>query len=288
MKHDVKTTLFLISLFLIAQLFNIATLSRTINIHESAESGHTQIVESNYLVQPVARDDSLSFLYVLFGVAVGTVFFLLIVRFKKSVLWKLWYFVAVYIATSVVLFPWLPFMGLSPYIAYTLAFIVAILKLEWFNPLFYNFSEILVYAGISALIVPALTLPSAFLLLFLISLYDMYAVWKSQHMVKMALFQSKLKLFSGLMIPKGEISNKGIKTRKVSTAVLGGGDVAFPMLFVGTFLKCSGNYFGSLIIVFFSGLALSLLFVFARKDKFYPAMPFITIGCVIGYLIALL
>ncbi len=287
MKHDVKTTLFLISLFIIAQLFNIATLDRTINIHESAVSGHTRVVENKYLMQPVSKDDSLSFLYVLSGVAVGTVFFLLIVKFKKPVLWKLWYFAAVYIATSVVLFPWLPFGEFSPYIAYTLAFIIAILKLEWFNPFFYNLSEILVYVGISVLIVPALTLPSAFLLLFLISLYDMFAVWKSKHMVKMALFQSKLKLFSGLMVPKGKISNRGV-TKKVSTAVLGGGDIAFPMLFIGTFLKFSGNYLGSLIIVLFSGLALFMLFVFAKKDRFYPAMPFITLGCVIGYLITLL
>jgi hypothetical protein len=33
---------------------------------------------------------------------------------------------------------------------------------------------------------------------------------------------------------------------------------------------------------------LSLLFVYAKKDKFYPAMPFITAGCNVGWLIVLL
>ena len=46
---------------------------------------------------------------------------------------------------------------------------------------------------------------SASILLVLISLYDMYAVWKSRHMVAMAKFQSSSNLFAGISIPKSII-----------------------------------------------------------------------------------
>jgi hypothetical protein len=39
----------------------------------------------------------------------------------------------------------------------------------------------------------------------------------------------------------------------------------------------------TLIIPLFAGLALLYLLVKAEKDKFYPAMPFLSIGCLAGY-----
>ena len=74
--------------------------------------------------------------------------------------------------------------------------------------------------------------------------YDAYSVWKSKHMIKMAKFQAKSKVFAGLLVPykknreesklpkKGKVSFKGVKT-----AILGGGDVAFPLLFIGAVMK---------------------------------------------------
>ena len=286
MKHSWKITSILIAFFLIAQIFNILTLSRSINIKATAESGTTHIRQDRYIIQPAGVDNTLSFLYILFGVLIGTLLLLLIIRFNKLNLWKLWYFLAVFIALSVVFFPYLSFLRYAAILSYGLAFIIAWFKLKWQNTYFYNIVEVLVYTGISVLFVPFLNMLSAFLLLLLISFYDMFAVWKSKHMVKMATFQSKAKLFSGLMIPKGKITQKGGK--RVSAAILGGGDVAFPMLFIGTYLKYSGSFLGSFIITGTTTLALLLLFVFARKDRFYPAMPFITSGCIIGYLLTLI
>ena len=68
---------------------------------------------------------------------------------------------------------------------------------------------------------------------------------------------------------------------KVSLAILGGGDVIFPIITAGVFYK----YFGlnsAYMIIGFSTLALLFLFTIARKGKFYPAMPFITIGIYLG------
>jgi len=41
----------------------------------------------------------------------------------------------------------------------------------------------------------------------------------------------------------------------------------------------------SLIISLFTAVALMLLFFLAKKDRFYPAMPFISVGCFLGLLV---
>ena len=79
------------------------------------------------------------------------------------------------------------------------------------------------------------------------------------------------------------------KTKKVSVkmAMLGGGDMGFPLLFAGVIFKTSGIY-PSLILVATTTIALFGLFYFADKKKFYPAMPFVSIGCFVGYFITLI
>ena len=103
----------------------------------------------------------------------------------------------------------------------------------------------------------------------------MYAVWKSKHMIKMAKFQTKMKLFAGLMVPYGK-----------KTAILGGGDLGFPLLFTGVIFKNSG--WESLLVVACTTIALGVLLYKSEKNKYYPAMPFISLGCLVGYILTLL
>jgi len=134
-----------------------------------------------------------------------------------------------------------------------------------------------------------------------ISAYDMFAVWKSKHMITLAKFQAQSRAFAGFVIPytktgkisgiKGEMPKEigGKGGRKV--AILGGGDIAFPLLFAGVVmdwlivsvgLAKGAAMFQSWIVSIFAAVALLLLFVKAGKDKFYPAMPFISAGCFAG------
>ena len=89
-------------------------------------------------------------------------------------------------------------------------------------------------------------------------------------MIELANFQAKLKIFAGVLIPY----RKGM-------AILGGGDIGFPLLFAGVVMKSFG--FKALIISGFATLSLLFLFWMSEKKKFYPAMPFITAGCFLGY-----
>ena len=91
-------------------------------------------------------------------------------------------------------------------------------------------------------------------------------------MITLAKSQSKANVFAGFFIPY-----------KKEVAVLGGGDVGFPLLFTSVVMKDFGLY--SLIITISVTISLSFLLFYSKKKKFYPAMPIITLGCFIGYFI---
>ena len=126
----------------------------------------------------------------------------------------------------------------------------------------------------------------------------MYAVWKSKHMIRLAKFQAKSQVFAGLFIPYQRVPKpkKGQKAvrKKIKIAVLGGGDIGFPLIFTGIVMTdliirhgILAGFLMSLIITACATAALLLLFIKAKKDKFYPAMPFLSAGCFAGYLIIL-
>src|SRR3989344_1951223 len=68
---------------------------------------------------------------------------------------------------------------------------------------------------------------------------------------------------------------------KVRTAILGGGDIGFPLLFAGVIMKEIGLW-QSLLIPFFALGGLAFLLWYGDEKKFYPAMPFISAGCFVG------
>ena len=126
------------------------------------------------------------------------------------------------------------------------ALILAFIKIYKRNILVHNLTELIIYPGIAAIFVPILNIWSVIVLLVLISAYDMWAVWHSKIMIKMARYQiNKVRTFSGFFVPyiskkvklrlkkfrKMNLTKKSlrIKTKgmKVSVAILGGGDVVF-------------------------------------------------------------
>jgi presenilin-like A22 family membrane protease len=252
--------------------------------------------------------------YIIIAILIATILFLFLVNLKKVLLWKLWFFFAVFLCLSKAFFLVLPLpKNISFFVAGALGFVLAFWKIFRPTIVVHNLTELFVYGGLAAILVPipAVTPGVIIFLLVLVSAYDAYSVWKSKHMVKMAQFQAHSNVFAGLLVPykkekietvikpdnmktrvkspKGKVSFKG-----VTTAVLGGGDVAFPLLFAGAVLKSlilvypfSTAFFYSLIISLFAGIALFILFIKGRNDRFYPAIPFLTIGCLVGYLVVI-
>jgi hypothetical protein len=100
-------------------------------------------------------------------------------------------------------------------------------------------------------------------------------------MIKLAKFQTKAQVFTGLNIPY-----KVLKGKKAvfTTAILGGGDIGFTLFFSGVILK-EFNLTSALVTSFVIMLSLLFLLFYGKKGKFYPAMPILSLGCLVGYLI---
>ncbi|MCX6706811.1 MAG: presenilin family intramembrane aspartyl protease, partial [Candidatus Woesearchaeota archaeon] len=187
MKHTLKVTLIIIALFLIAQLVGLVTINRYLQVNENAETGEVTISYPDTVLGPPAQveNKSTSFLFIGLFVLIGTGLFLLIVKYRVYRVWKLWFFLAVWATVSVALGVYLDWI-----VAAAIAFGLGLWKIFRPNVYIYNFTEIFIYTGIAILMLSVLNLFAAFGLLVLISLYDMYAVWKSKHMVTMAKFQT--------------------------------------------------------------------------------------------------
>jgi len=257
MKHNIKITIILLSLFILAQLIGLVIVKNYISL------------PLPYNIEKPEIKETTSFIPLTFIILIATALALFLLYFRAKRVWKFWFFASV-------LFCLLIAFGVfvNETIALMLAAIFSLLKIYRPNVFIHNFTELFIYGGLAALFVPVLNIFSISILLVIISIYDMVAVWKTKHMIKLAKFQSKLKVFAGLLIPYG----------KDKTAILGGGDIGFPLLFSGTVLKVYGLQ-PALLTIIFTSLALLFLLLIAEKKKYYPAMPFISVGCFIGLLV---
>lgn len=289
MKHTAKIILILLAMFLVSQLLGLLIVDLQVDKELTEETGNYTLITPKIGNVEIQRPETPSYkygLYIFAAVIVGTLLAFMLIRFKVWRLWKVWFFVAVWITATIALQSFVPAI-----IATIIAAALAAWKILKPNIIIHNLTELLVYAGIAALFVPMMNVLAAFILLILISFYDAWAVWKSKTMVKLAKAQSKKKLFAGFLIPYQMPKRipKGAKVvkKKIKTAVLGGGDIGFCLLFAATAMKTYG-LLATMIIPLFTTIALTYLLVWGKKDKFYPAMPYLTTGSFIGFLVLFL
>ena len=284
MKHSLSITIIVLGIFLLAQFVGLAIVYKYIDPEKSQLEGKTAFKDLPIGERP-PLDEKTSYIPLMLTILLGTGILLLLIKYNLALIWKVWFLIAVTVALTVA---WSAFITAG--IAFVLAIVFAIWKVFKPNVLVHNFTELFVYGGLAAIFAPLFTLISISILLVLISVYDAYAVWKSKHMVTLAKSQTEAKVFAGLLIPyklsgaavpAKKVLRHKIITKKVRTAILGGGDIGFPLIFAGVVLKEWGLW-QSLVIPFFALAGLAFLLYYADEKKFYPAMPFISAGCFIG------
>jgi len=305
MKHTLRITAILLLMFIVTQFIGLLVIyADPLKIDTLSSNGTIEQVSNPYLawISPIeakTNADFVSFftqIIIAFILAIFILFFLM--KFKLEVFLKVWFFLVILIALFI---SFLAFEKLVPFwielkialiSALIFSLIFAYLKIYKRNILVHNFTELLIYPGISAVFVPLLNIYSVLSLLVIISIYDAWAVWKSGIMQKMAKYQmNKLNIFSGFLIPyfskkvrakiKEMKNSKSKKKIKVNVAILGGGDIVFPIITAGVIMKSFG-LIPALFVILGATLGLSYLFFFAEKKKFYPAMPFITTGILLS------
>ena len=296
MKHNFKVTAILVIMFLITQIIGLYVVS-------SYNNG----IDLPYGMEPPEElEQEPQGIQIIIAFIIAITLFFVLIKINAETFIKLWYYTVSVLAIGLsltVIFIRLNLTNYASFIALLIAIPFAYYKIFKKHLIIHNLTELIVYPGIAAVFIPLINVTWIIILLFLISIYDIWAVWQTQFMQKMAKYQiNKLQFFTGFFIPYADKKEK-TKIRmirekyankpklmeqkfnkaniKVSLAILGGGDVIFPIITAGVFYK----YFGlnsAYMIIGFSTLALLFLFTIARKGKFYPAMPFITIGIYLG------
>jgi len=338
MKHNLRITFILLAMFIVTQfigLYVIDYYSSTkivdgVVMNVSAPSLPFGL-ETPEINQEADFYKLFPSLILAFVIAISLLFFLS--KFKAEFILKAWFFVVVVIALGITFNSIIPLFQYSIIIALIIAIPLSFIKIYRKEFFVHNFTELFIYPGIAAVFVPILNIWTIIILLIIISIYDMWAVWHSGIMQKMAQYQiNKLNIFSGFFIPyiskkvrlqlkkmresakkaskkkleskksqnfwqriksfwikKPKLKRKDLRGKKikVNVAILGGGDVIFPIIASGVMLKTFGFMF-ALFVIGGATLGLSYLFFFAKKKKFYPAMPFITAGIFAGMILSYL
>ena len=287
MKHTKDVTILILILFLLTQFIGLTVIynyiqteqveEKVIVIEDGKQIEKTITVEKKiwgtlpYGIERPQFKEKISYIEIAVSLMIATVLALFLIKLQATNLWRIWFFLSIWFTLTIAFGAFL-----MQELAVIFALILAILKSFRRNILISNFSELFIYGGLAAIFVPILNVLSVFVLLILISIYDGIAVWKTKHMIKLAKFQTRIRLFAGLMIPYG----------KNKLAILGGGDMGFSLLFAGVAFKMYG-WIASIIIIT-TTIALGILLVKSDKNKYYPAMPFLSAGCFLGYLIVYL
>lgn len=301
MKHNLKVTLLLLGMFLVAQLIGIyvaqAYLPNVLEISDTA-TGASTTVEAYDLPYgfnpPQDLTPNTSVISILMGIGFALAIMFLLMRFKAALILRLWFFVVVCLGLALAFNAFLGSFTNSAILAFIIALPLAYLKIFKRSMIVHNLTELFIYPGIAAVFAPLLTVWSVVALLIVISIYDIYAVWHAGFMQKMAKYQiEQLRVFSGFFIPyiskkdRMRLKKAPKKKVKINVAILGGGDVVFPIILSSVVLKSLG-LIPALIIAIGATIALGVLLYFSEKGKFYPAMPFISAGCFIALLLAYL
>jgi presenilin-like A22 family membrane protease len=318
MKHNWKITVLIILMFVATQFIGLYVINSNIFNRTVSVNGVTENITNPVLsaIQPPPVQQQSDFtgymISIIISFVVAIVIIFLISKLKIGLLLKGWFFVVVAIALFITINSFFPkYIGSVYFLIFAvlLSLTLSFLKIFKRNFIVHNLTELLIYPGIATLFVPILNFWSIIILLLIICAYDIWAVWHSGIMQKMARYEiNNLKIFAGFFIPyiskkmrdqmKKLRKNKKMKNKKikVNLAILGGGDVVFPLITAGVILTMkqaprwlpnfTGGFWPAVFVIAGSTLGLSLLLSFSEKKKFYPAMPFITAGIFLGLILA--
>jgi|SRR3989344_4027509 len=308
MKHSVKITIILLGMFFLAQLIGIWVVnSYSPEIKQVTDENGTVTNVTSYnlpygMEPPQDINPKASLISIIIAIAIAIVAMFLLMKFGATLFLRLWFFIVIVLALGIAINAIVKSLPYASIIALVISLPLAYFKVFQRNIVVHNLTELFIYPGIASIFVPLLNIWTIVALLILISLYDMYAVWHAGFMQKMAKYQIKtLRVFSGLFIPYmgrkereliknariSKSSMKKAKKIKINIAILGGGDIVFPIILAGVVLRTLG-ILPAIIISIGATLALAFLFYISEKGKFYPAMPFISIGCFIALVVAYL
>lgn len=217
MKHNIKIISIILAMFLITQLVGLYVVNyySPVKIVNNVQENVTNPNKLPLWLEPPPEVDKLTLPEILLQIipafVIAILIFFFLTKFKAAFVLKAWFFLVVIIALSTSIISFMRSQALVfIIIALVIATLLAFFKIYRRNFLIHNLTELLIYPGIGAVFVALISsvdnpnrgIYAIIALLILISLYDIWAVWHSGIMQKMARYQmDKLKIFGGFFIP---------------------------------------------------------------------------------------
>jgi presenilin-like A22 family membrane protease len=225
-----------------------------------------------------------------FYILITTAAILLTVRVWKGILRGLEAFVIFFSS-------WFVFDFLFPFglWIFSIGFILAILLTLWkvIKPsiLTQNVAAVISGAGVGSLLGASLGLLPSLVFIILLSIYDFISVFITKHMVRLAKIVTEKPTAFTIAAPHRFKKPKYIplkkRRKKVHVFQLGVGDMVVPLMFSVSLLS-RFSILNSIITMIGSLIALSILIIFTlKKPRVLPALPFITLGTLGGFLISI-
>ena len=160
------------------------------------------------------------------------------------------------------------------------------------NVLLHNIAIILGICGISMVLGLSLTPKAVVILLIVLSFYDIIAVYKTKHMIKLAKSMIESGAIFGFVIPSSMAGFLASSREAQAQAggqfiILGSGDIGLPLIMICSLIPVSIGM--AIITAFFSLIGLfftHLIFINQKSRQPMAALPPIATMTVIGYFVA--
>ncbi|MBU2612150.1 MAG: hypothetical protein KKB62_00325, partial [Nanoarchaeota archaeon] len=184
MKHNKKITVIILAMFLIAQFIGLYV----VGTYATEKIVGGEVVNNTGKALPYgmsfdAQEERIDLLSLLVSflfsliIAISLIFFL--VKLNARFILRTWFFAVTILALGISFTAFLPEIKYASLIGLAFAIPLAVFKIYKRNFWVHNLTELLIYPGIAAVFVQILNLTTVIILLLLISIYDMWAVWKS-------------------------------------------------------------------------------------------------------------
>lgn len=322
MKHSIKITSFLVLIFILSQIIGLIIVNNYVSYETEGEVEYKELPLN---IERPEMEDNFVWMYIISAILIGTILMLGLIKLKATFITKLWFFLAITIALTIAFNVFIN--SRNAFIIASIISLIRIIKPNFIinnfseifiyggiTAIFHNVLSIKV-AIILLIIISIYDYIAVYKIKHMVTLakyqtsqnlfagamipYQIFNKSDSKKMKEKNNKNNQCKTKINFQIFKireifnpNKINSKKQNTKKTKpnknkkTAILGGGDMAFPLFFAAAIMK-EYNILISLITVFTTTLALIYLFVKSEKNKFYPAMPYLTIGCLVGYLIIL-
>lgn len=235
---------------------------------------------------PQAQFGRQDFIALVIFVVILVLFFKLVPK-RRGAMYRILFLIALIAGIQAVLSLWLEVI-LSTVFAVLLTYLVFKAKRVYLH----NAALVLALAGIGGTFGSSLTPFSAVIILVLFSFYDIIAVYKTRHMVKMAQQMIGAGAIFGIVLPQ-DLGGWNASMKKVVPGkgfmILGSGDLALPLVLSAAVAK---TYLpAAFIVAGFSLLGLfitHLLFTTQKERQPMAALPPIATAAIVGYLVTTL